>query len=297
MDIRQLKSFIVLAEMLHFGQAARRLHISQPPLSRQIASIESELGTPLFSRSSRSVQLTPAGEVFYHHAQNILLDLEAAVHAARATARGEQGSLRVGFTMYAAWNVLPGLIKCYSNAFPSVAVDLEETLPRNMQQALERGNIDVGIGFQLTAPHDLSSRILLREPLCAVLPQGHPLSNTKQISVSELACERFVTFPKKTAPVLHDAVMDTCRKNGFEPDIQLETHLQQTIVNLVAEGLGIALVPDSMRRLKLEGAVFRPLVQSEEIEQRLYWHNENTNPCLSGFLATIPDATPIPSNR
>lgn len=293
MDLRQLRAFIALAETLHFGQAAQRLHITQPPLSRQIAALESELGTPLFLRTSRSVALTPAGEAFYRHATRLLADLDAGVQDARAMGAGTRGVLRVGFTMYAAWNVLPGLIRRYGDAFPDVSVSLEETLPRDLQQSIERGDIDVGIGFPLPGTTPLSSHMLLREPLCAVLPQGHELAGTDRISVADLATERFVTFPRTTAPALHDAVMTSCREAGFEPDIRLETHLQQTIVNLVAEGLGVALVPDSMRRVTLAGAVFRPLVHSPEVEQRLYWQENNANPCLAGFLETVlPERRP-----
>ncbi|WP_221930881.1 LysR substrate-binding domain-containing protein [Telmatospirillum sp. J64-1] len=288
MDIRQLRYFIVLAETKHFGQAAERLHMTQPPLSRQIAALEESLGVALFRRTSRSVSLTPAGEDFYRNAKRLLADLDFAVRSARATAQGERGEVRIGFTMYAAWNVLPRLIKAFSEAHPDVSLILNETLPRDLHQALMAGEADIGITIRFPGdfPNVLRYHPLSREPLCAVLPQTHPLAGKESISVGDLAAEPFVTFPRTTAPVLHEAVMSCCRQHGFEPVIRLETHLQQTIVNLVAEGLGVSLVPDSMRRMQLAGAVFRTIEASAQIEQGLYWNDRNANPCLPGFLDT-----------
>lgn len=294
MDFRQLRYFIALAETLHFGRAAQRLHITQPPLSRQIAALESSLGTPLFVRSSRSVTLTPAGEEFLRHAKRLLSGLDLAARSARAAARGERGELRIGFTMYAAWNVLPGLLKSYAERQPDVRPTLRETLPRDLQQALNDGEIDLGIAFPAPVASPLEYRSLFREPLCAVLPGSHPLAGQSVIDASALAGERFVIFPRSTAPTLHAAVTACCEQAGFAPQIHLETHLQQTIVNLVAAGFGVALVPDSMRRMQLPEAVFRPLSRSPTIEQGLFWNRHNANPCLDGFLecagpSAIPD--------
>ncbi len=284
MEIRQLRYFVALAETLHFGRAAERLHITQPPLSRQIAALEDELGTVLFARSSRSVALTPAGVDFYGHATRLLYGLDLAAHSARATALGERGELRLGFTMYAAWNVLPGVIKRFSQSHPYVFLRLSEAVPQSLQEALEQGRADVGISFPLHVTGALRYQPLYREPLCAVLPHDHALAGRSCISAGDLTGEQFVTFPRETAPALHEVVMACCREYGFQPNIRLETHLQQTIVNLVAEGLGVSLVPDSMRRMQLSGAVFRSLEHSPMIEQGIYWNEHNANPCREGFM-------------
>lgn len=284
MDVRRLQYFIALAETLHFGRAAQRLHITQPPLSRQIATLESALGTPLFTRNSRSVALTSAGEDFYCHARRLLSELDLAVHSAQATARGEQGELRIGFTMYAAWNVLPQLLKRYAGQHSGVRLSLCETLPRDLQQALNAGEIDLGIAFPSPVAAPLDYRALFCEPLCAVLPATHPLAGKSHIDAGALSAEPFVTFPRSTAPALHAAVTACCEQAGFEPNIRLETHLQQTIVNLVAAGFGVALVPNSMRRMQLPDAVFKPLSDSPQIEQGLFWNSRNANPCLAEFL-------------
>ncbi len=286
MDLRQLRYFVVLGETLHFGRAADRLHISQPPLSRQIAALEEELGVLLLKRTSRQVELTEAGQHFHAQAQRLLESLEGAVRSTRAMASGEQGALRVGFTMSAAWSILPRLIKAYSQAYPAVEVQLSEVFPRELNDALMADKVDVGIAFPWQRPPGLEYEALYTEPLCAVLPAGHPLVSKADLAVADLAEEPFITFPMTTAPALHEMVMGCCREQGFEPRIRLETHLQQTIVNLVAEGLGVSLVPQSLGRMELPGAVFRPVAGARQVEQGMIWSAHNENPCLAGFLET-----------
>lgn len=285
MDLNALRCFLAVADTLHFGRAAARLHMSQPPLSRRIAALEIELGVILFERSSRSVRLTTAGHDLRTNAARIVDQLHSAADSARACAAGHRGRLQIGFAMYAAWNVLPELVRRYDRQSPAVTLELEETLPKHLQTALSEGAIDAGIGF----PAPLSSRIryraMYREALCVALPRDHALAHGRRVAVADLAPEAFVTFPRSTAPALHAAVTRCCEAQGFAPRIRLETHLQQTIVNLVAAGLGVALVPTSMRRMRLPGAVFKPLDAPTHIEQGIYWHVGNRNPCLPGLLA------------
>lgn len=287
MNIRQLRSFIVLAETLHFGRAAEQLNMTQPPLSRQIAALEADVGATLFERHSRAVKLTAAGDNFYHNIKRLLGELDFAVKSAAAVAKGERGQLSVAFTMYSAWGVLPAVVSAYSRRYPEVSLKLNETLPPDLPEALMTGNADVGISFPLPHSQPLTSRPLFREPLCAVVPSQHWLAEKATISVAELANERFVTFPETTAPALHDAVMRCCRQGGFEPKVKVETHLQQTIVNLVAEGIGVALVPASMRRLQLPGAVFLSLTQKAYVELHVYWNERSANPCLPRFIDSL----------
>lgn len=283
-DFRQLRYFVTLADTLHFGRAATLLHISQPPLSRQIAALEQELGVLLLKRSTRLVELTAAGRHFHEQAQRIIGGLDTAVRGTQAIERGELGVLGVGFTMAAAWSVLPPLIKRYSDAFPQADVQLSEVLPRELNDALMSGNVDVGIAFPWQRPPGLEYLAVHSEPLCAVVPSGHRLAQGHEITVSDLAGEPFITFPATTAPALHDLVIGCCRDHGFEPRIRLETHLQQTIVNLVAEGLGVSLVPQSMSKMQLAGAEFRPASGTRMVEQGVIWAADNDNPCLARFL-------------
>ncbi|MES1926471.1 LysR family transcriptional regulator [Salinisphaera sp. T31B1] len=293
MDFRQLRYFATVAETLNFGAAARQLNITQPPLSRQIAALEARLGVTLFRRSSRSVVLTPAGADFHVHVRQLLEDMDRAERAVRATAAGDRGELSVGFTMYAAWNVLPRLVRAFSDHRPAIAIRLEETLPGQLDDALACARADVGIGFPAQLRPSLQYRPLFREPICAVLPSTHRLADRTRIAVDELAGEPFVTFPRATAPALYEALAHCCARHGFEPNIRLETHLQQTIVNLVAAGLGVSLVPESMRRMQLSGAVFRAIHDAPEIEQGIYWSTDNRNPCLAPFLDCVDHCTSI----
>jgi DNA-binding transcriptional LysR family regulator len=284
-DFRQLRYFVALAETLHFGRAAKRLNLTQPPLSRQIAALEAELGTALLWRNSRNVALTPAGQAFHQHARQLLQDLETALRGTRSVAMGEQGRIAVGFTMLAAWNVLPGLLRRFTGAHPQVELGLEEVLPRDLLQALADGRVDVGLSFAGQVPEGLCYRRLHSEQLCVALPRGHRLAEGDRVAVAELHAEAFISFPQSTAPALYQALMECCRASGFEPRIKLETHMQQTIVNLVAEGLGVALVPESMRKLQLPGVAFRAIERSPRVEQGMLWRHDNDNPCLAGLLA------------
>lgn len=286
-DLRQLRYFVTLAETLHFGRAATLLHISQPPLSRQVAALEEQLGVSLLKRSTRLVELTAAGRHFHEQAKRIIAGLDAAVRSTQAIERGELGVLRVGFTMAAAWSVLPPVIKRYSDAFPQADVQLSEVLPKELNDALISGNVDVGIAFPWQRPPGLEYLTVHTEPLCAVVPSGHRLALGDEIVVSDLATEPFITFPATTAPALHELVIGCCREHGFEPRIRFETHLQQTIVNLVAEGLGVSLVPQSMSKMQLTGAKFLPVSGTRMVEQGVIWAADNDNPCLARLLQCV----------
>ena len=282
--LRQLRYFVTLADTLHFGRAATLLHISQPPLSRQVAALEEELGVSLLKRSTRLVELTAAGRHFHEQAKRIIAGLDTAVRSTQAIERGELGVLRVGFTMAAAWSVLPPLIRRYSDAFPQADVQLSEVLPKELNDALMSGNVDVGIAFPWQRPPGLEYLAVHTEPLCAVVPSDHRLAQGDETAVSDLAGEPFITFPATTAPALHELVIECCREHGFEPRIRLETHLQQSIVNLVAEGLGVSLVPQSMSKMRLAGAKFLPVSGTRMVEQGVIWAAGNDSPCLARFL-------------
>jgi len=258
--------------------------MTQPPLSRQIAALEQEMAVQLFERHSRSVGLTPAGASFYQNARRILEDCEDAVRQAQATERGERGELRIGFTMCAAWSVLPAVLASFRHRYPDVQVRLKETLPNELDRAMASGEVDIGISFPPQMPGSFGYRSLVSEAMLAVLPSNHRLAQQSELSVEELAEEPFVTFPAATAPELHHALLQTCRLGDFQPTVVLETQLQQTIVNLVAGGLGVSLVPESMQKMNLQGASFRSLRESCSIEQGIYWLQENRNPCLLPFI-------------
>jgi DNA-binding transcriptional LysR family regulator len=284
-SLNQLRYFCELAESGNFGRAAARLHMSQPPLSRQIAALERDLGTPLFVRTPKGVGLTAAGNQFLSDATEILRLIAQAERNAAATGRGEVGQFTMGFTMCAAYSVVPELTRRYKRAFPKVDLRVRELMPNALESNLRDGVIDIAISFPGSDGSRFETRPLLREPLSLVLPERHPLAKSRKIEVKDLAEQRFLIVPREQASSLHESIVQCCRAAGFDPIIGLEVYLQQTIVNFVAEGLGIAFVPASMQRSQIKGAVFRKVDNPPMIDQLLYWSLANKNPCLAGFLA------------
>jgi len=283
-ETKHLRSFCALAETLHFGRAADRLNLSQPPLSRQIAALERDLGIALFKRSSRSVALTAGGAQLHADAKAILGLLEQARKNATAAERGEVGALQIGFTSCAAYNVVPRIVRAYSSAFPDVRFTIREQLPGDLSTHLIEGKIDAAIMFPPENAQALNLRTVYTEPLCAALPEAHPLAKKRKIAIAELADTPFVIAPRAIAPSLYDAIIGHCHTGGFTPQVRLETRLQQTILNLVAEGVGVALLPRSMKKARLSGAVFRPIQDAPLVHQVVAWPKRELNPCLQGFL-------------
>jgi DNA-binding transcriptional LysR family regulator len=284
-ELRHFQYFVVLAETLHFGRAAQQLHISQPPLSRQIALMEAELGVQLFERTRRSVRLTRAGARFYQDAVDILNSVDRARRNVVAASRGEDGAITVGFMMSSAYNILPALTRTYAAAYARVDMKLAETLPNLLAEAVRAGRTDVGIMYRPEDLTGLNTATVFREEMVAVLPRTHPLGKARVLDAAQLAEESFVSIPREIAPLVYDLVVDHCRRAGFSPHIRLETNLQQTIINLVGEGLGVAMVPMSMSSTSAFGnAVFRPLRNAPVAEVALLWSRDNHNPCVETFV-------------
>jgi DNA-binding transcriptional LysR family regulator len=290
MNFNQLRYFCALADTRHFGRAAERLHMSQPPLSRQIATLERDLGVTLFERTPKGVELTAAGQQLLGDASEILRLAEQAKRNAAAVERGEAGRLTLGFTMCAAYSVVPDLTRRYTRAFPDVDLRVREMMPNALESDLKTGAIDFAISFPGVESVPFEIRPLLREPLDLVLPETHALARVRKVKVEDLAQERFLITPRDQVPSLYDSIVHRCEAAGFTPIIGLEVYLQQTIVNFVAEGLGIAFVPASMRRAQVEGARFKTIANAPSIDQVLLWSSSNKNPCIAGFLATCGPA-------
>lgn len=284
-DIRPLRYFVTLAETRHFGRAAARLNLTQPPLSRQLAALEASLGVTLIERSPRNVTLTAAGERFYSDARAILAALDQAAKNAQAAASGEAGRLNVGFTMCAAYSVVPRYARAFGDAYPEVALNLREIVSNDLAAQVLAGHIDAAIMFPGLPDRGLATRTVVTEPLCVALSRTHPRARARQLKIAQLAGEPFVMASSEVAPTLRATIVEHCRTGGFEPDIRFEVQLQQTVLSLVDEGVGIALVPASMRKAQLAGVVFRPLADAPMTEQVLVWSPGNRNPCLGRFLA------------
>lgn len=287
MDIKPLRYFVALAETLHFGKAAERLHISQPPLSRQVAALEKSVGVKLVERNSRNVRLTRAGECFYTDAKQVLASLEQAARNARAVAKGEVGSVVIGFTMCAAYSVIPRYARLFSAAWPEVDLQLREIVSNDLLEQVEHGEIDAAVLLPTEHGANIHTQTVVVEPLCVALAGSHRLATQPQLAIAQLANEAFIVASERAASPLYAAIVQHCQEHGFTPTIRFEVQLQQTVLGLVAEAVGVALVPASMQKAQVAGVVFVPLVDAPQIEQVVAWSSANQNPCLHQFLVSV----------
>jgi DNA-binding transcriptional LysR family regulator len=287
-DLRRLRYFVAVAETLHFGRAAARLHISQPPLSRQIQQLEQEIGTLLLRRNKRHVELTDAGAHLLVDARRMLIDAELVGERTRRAALGASGQLALGFISAVDYSILPGVLRAYREAYPGVTLDLRELTSDIQLRELRASRIDAGILLAPVEDAGLKTRPLLREPLVAAMPATDPLARRgRRVSLSALATRPFILFPRPNAPGMHDMIVELCRGAGFTPRIAQEAIQLQTIVSLVSAGLGVALVPASLMDLRRSGVVYRRLREpSPRITVTLAWQRDNRNACLANFVAT-----------
>jgi DNA-binding transcriptional LysR family regulator len=289
MELRHLRYFVAVAEERHFGRAAQRLHMAQPPLSQQIRRLETELGAPLLHRTTRRVELAPAGAVLLTRAREILAAVDAATDDARRAARGEFGRLAIGFTGSATYALLPALAAALRAALPGVVLELRGELLTPAQVAgLVDGTLDLGLLRPPVRDASLEVEIVRREPLVAVLPKTHPLAAADVVPLEQLEGEPFVMYPSHFRSVLHDAVEDTCAAHGFHPRVALEVSETATLVSFVAAGLGVSLVPDSVRHMTVEGAVYRPLARAAaEVELAVAWRRDDDAPVVARALEVV----------
>lgn len=289
-ELRLWRQFVAVAEELHFGRAAVRLHMTQPPLTQAIAHLERLLGVRLFDRTQRRVALTPAGEALLVPARELLARAQALPAQARAVAGGEVGRLRIGFVSTIGFSLLPQWLRGFRAAHPGVQTELFEATGDQQLPLLERGEIDAGFmlhspGF---APAGLHSRVVAREPLVLALPEAHPLAQARRLALAAVLEEPVVLFPRRIVPSLHDALFGMYHAAGREPRIAQEAIQMQTIVNLVSAGLGLAWVPASVREFQRAGVVYRQVQgagarQVPGCETSLVW--ATATPVLERFIA------------
>ncbi|MBY8859357.1 LysR family transcriptional regulator [Nocardia sp. CA2R105] len=287
MELRHLRYFVAVGEECHFGRAAERLHIAQPPLSQQIKALENDLGVVLLNRSTRRVELTPAGQRFLERARGILASLDVAGTEAVRIASGEVGRLAIGFTGTATYELLPTLAQVLREDLPGIEMDLRgEMLTPRQVAALAEGTIDLGFLRPPVNDPELEVRVLRREPLIAALPQSHPLAEQSTVRLADLRTETFISYPSHRRSVVHDAVETACRHAGFRPGRVQEVAETSTLVSLVAAGFGVALVPASVRHLQITGATFKPLAgTTTEVELAIAWRKGDESPVLARVLA------------
>ena len=261
MELRHLRYFTAVVECNGYREASRRLHIAQPSISEAVSGLEDELGLKLFSRTHRNARLTPEGEIFFADAVRILQQAESAIVTAKRAAQGKVGRLSIGFIGSATLSFLPDLIRRYKLEYPNVKLALHDLYPVELDKACDRGEIDVAITrtLSLQRSKNLQSRVLLRDPLVAVLPRSRKLKR-KRIRLADLANERFILFHRQGAPGVFDTIVGACRSQGFSPRVENEPNSMQTILSLVEAEEGVAIVPASTSNLRSNGVQFVRLV-------------------------------------
>ena len=292
LELRQLRYFVTVAEELHFGRAAVRLHMTQPPLSQTIQALEELLGAPLFLRSRRAVALTPAGLALLPEARRLLAQSAELPELVRRAATGEAGKLALAFVSSADYSVLPPFLRQYRAAYPQVQIALQEATSDLQIDDLLHARIDAGL---LIPPLPDRARLeldylkVLSEPLILAAPAGlEALRGGGAVSLVDLPPLPLIIFPRPIAPGLHDAILGCFRMAGITPAIGQQAIQMQTIVSLVSAGMGLALVPQSVSNLMRPGVEYRALRDpTPQVETGLAWRRDNPSPVLQGFLELL----------
>ncbi|NMG05836.1 LysR family transcriptional regulator [Brasilonema sp. UFV-L1] len=285
MELRHLRYFVAVAEELHFGRAAQRLHMTQQPLSQQIRQLEDELGVLLFHRTKRRVQLTEPGKAFLAEARHILLKATQAVEIVRQVAQGESGRLKVGFSGFATYSVLPKALRIFRERFPRVELELEEMTTTAQVQALQEQQIHLGLMIPPIPDASLTLEPILKEPLVVILPETHPLATQPELALSMLANESFILVSRQLEPGYYDQCISLFQQAGFSPKVVQKASQKQTILGLVSAGMGVSLAPASIRNIHRTGVVYITLDTLDvEVELVAVWRQDESLPVLRTFL-------------
>lgn len=289
-ELRQLRYFLAVAEEMHFGRAAKKLHMTQPPLSQTIQSLEANLGTPLFTRSTRSIALTSAGHALIPEARRLLAQAQSLPQLAQRAASGETGYLSLAFVSIADYSVLPPFLREFRQRYPKVRIELREATSDVQLQLLENAEIDAGLLIP-PIPEKLAASLahqkVLSEPLILAVPETYAMRKDAA-SLHSYKDLPLIIFPRKIAPALYDTIFACFRAEGLTPTIGQEAIQMQTIVGLVSAGMGIALVPQSVSNLKRPGVIYHALPALHgKVEIDIAWRKENFSPVLKAFLALL----------
>jgi DNA-binding transcriptional LysR family regulator len=287
MELRHLRYFVAVAEELSFTRASERLFIAQPSLSTQMKQLELELGVELFNRSRRTIRLTDAGRVLLDDARQVLAQVDQTVELVRRVGSGGSGQLSIGFVPSASNLVLPRMLDTFRRDFPDVELFLREMPPDEVRRSLHERRIDVGF---LMVPFDdetLSCETIVSEPLIAAIPAGHPLARARSVTVASLAAEPFILPRQYSIPGYQARVLLACERAGVEPRVvQKDIWLMQTVIALVAGGIGVALVPASEQHLHREGVVYRALDDDvPTVDIGVAWRRDDRSAALDGLVA------------
>ena len=284
-ELRQLRYFVAVAEERNLTRAAARLHIAQQSLSQQIRTLEAQLGVTLFERSTRGVELTDVGAVLLREARPVLARAERAMEAVRRAARGEQGELRVGFLSTVANYFMPPVVRAFRERHPGVNLHTEDLTIAALVSGLRDGALDAG----LTRPplvDDLATEIVLREPVAAVLPEGHPLADRAELTLADLADEPWVLTPRASWPPWHRQYDEDFARAGYRPRVVQRGTTPQGLLALVAAGVGVTRLTLSSRSLRDGGVTFVPLADDETFVV-LAWRPDAPTPALPALREVV----------
>ena len=292
MELRHLRYFVAVAEERHFGRAAARLHMAQPPVSQQIRRLEEELGVRLLRRTTRRVELTPAGSAYLGRAREVLAAVDSAAVEAQRVDAGLEGRLVVGCVGSATYSLLPSLARTLRDQLPAIDFGFRgEMLVPDQVDALLRGDIDVALLRPPIDPPDIVLNALRRERLIVALPDGHRLAKRKRLRISDLRDEDFIVHPGRGRSVMNGRVAELCRGAGFEPRIRQEVGETSTLVTFVAAGLGVAIVPEPVAALGVAGASYRPLTGGGTIELCAAVRTGDEAPQIARALRVLTELT------
>jgi DNA-binding transcriptional LysR family regulator len=282
-DLRQLRYFVAVAEELHFGRAAERLGMAQPPLTQQIQKLERALGYRVFARQSRKTTLTEAGMVLLEEARRILAEVDQAIDHTRRAGRGETGQLTVGTPPSVMLTRLPAIIRKYRERFPGVRFVLREASTSAIAAGLLAGTLDIGFLREVGACGALPVETILREPVVAILPAAHPLASAPRLRLRQLAKEPFVLFPPHVGTAFYDKLISFCVDAGFTPRVVQEATQWQSVVTFVETGMGVSIAPASVEKFRWKGVVYRPLAGLETTVS-ICWQNARDSGAAAAFL-------------
>ena len=294
MVLRHLRYFTAIVQWKGYRQASRHLYIAQPSISQAVADLEGELGIKLFAREGRVAKLTPEGQVFYEEALKTLAQAERSITTAQRAAKGEIGTLGIGFMGFTACLFLPGLIRKYKARHPGVAMRLVEDVPGGQDIAFDRGEIDIAFTRPLSADRraHYDTRLLFREPLVAALCKSRKI-RAKRIRIADLAGERFIVFQRSSSPAVFDTIVRVCNDNGFSPRLQNELNNMNSVLATVEAGEGVAIIPASARNLRADNVSFFRLQPDDvRIDFVAAWQKREPSVPLKLFLQLLEEELP-----
>ncbi|MGJ0383879.1 LysR family transcriptional regulator [Paenarthrobacter nicotinovorans] len=289
MELRQLRYFLVVADELHFGRAAERLHLTQPPLTVAIRRLETELGVQLFDRTTRRVALTPAGEAFRNRIQGAVTELDDAASDVASVAAGFSGRIRVGFVSSASYSIIPEAIRVFRERRPRVELVLSPLTSGEQIEQLLDGELDLGVLRDPGEVPGLTLELLSTEALVAVVPEAHPLASRAEIRPQDFQGEPMILFPYRLMPGFIARVLNLFDKAGVSPYVVQQTIHQETVLGLVAAGLGLSILPESVRRFQMPGVVAKPITGRPETSL-FAARSAGPAPAVDAFLSCLTSA-------